>query len=314
MAWCYDSSYVARGCVPSPRPGDIVRLRNGSSLQRVLLVVQKPYGYEVRCTYGQHEIEQKDARCCSDFVLICHEGEEIPEQYRSEARSRFGTHDYHYQWDAATDDGMRCNYDPAIHDRPRHEVKVNIEVPELTATQIATRDQIMKDVIRRNEEKIRDSMGLIDTFPREPIFPKVKINWPTESAIKEKDMQYEDDVQPADLTGKLFETNDGKFGTLLATNSSGKMVLEIKGSGEVIAVDPTEATLVKPYTILVKRIAGQQTQRIQWQAKKDVVEKGDLLVNKDGTRYVVLEIDTEADTERKAPEGLRRIPTEAIDL
>lgn len=57
----------------------------------------------------------------------------------------------------------------------------------------------------------------------------------------------------------LYEVKvDGKslFGTKLAVNSLGQWVMEIKGSGLVVAVDAADVTKVVPYTIGVSFVDG----------------------------------------------------------
>lgn len=278
-------------CGATPRPGDIVMLRNGWTPMKVRSVERDGGCTRITAIYGNNAETEPKRRSSLDFLLIAQEGEEVPERFREEVRNRFGR--------TATE-----------MQRPRYEVK--FDVPNINCRSVV-RPELIREIARRQHDHIADALGY--GLSRPEAKPNFSMKWPSVFGYDqgEKNMEecYEED--PIDLTGKLFETDDGRFGTLLATNSAGKMVLEIKGSGEVIAVDPGEATLVKPHTIMVKRI-GVKPQTMHWQAKKDVVEVGDMLVNKEGTRYVVLEIDTEADTDRKAPEGLRRVPTEAVDL
>lgn len=308
-------------CGAAPRPGDIVMLRNGWTPMLVTQVERSRSSTMITASYGMNANSEPKVRQSRDFILICQEGEECPERFRTEVRERHGIQVYtdeelrrrrDYRWEASLDGTVRHIKEDV---RPRHEVKVNIEVPELTASEQLMRDRMVKDVIERNEEQVRKAMGLTRPLLKEPIFPKIRMNWPEVFGydLGEKDME-PDYTEPTDLSGKLFETEDGRFGTYLTENSAGKYVLEMKGKdGDVEAFEPDKITLVRPHTILVKRIS-THPQRLQWQAKKGVVEEGDLLINKDGTRYVVLDVDTQADTDRKAPEGLRKIPTEPIDL
>lgn len=102
-------------------------------------------------------------------------------------------------------------------------------------------------------------------------------------------------------TPTLYQTKDGKFGTELARNSEGKIVLELKGTGDVIAIDPSDLTEVRPYTV---NVAGGH-----YEAPKGVLKKGDLLIL-NGRVEPVHEIDTGC---RKAqgplPANTRRVVT-----
>ncbi len=322
----YDDVGKEAPCGVAPGLGDIVMLRNGWT---PMLVIQVDYGSSVQITasYGRNsQLESLRPRPPHDFILICKEGEECPERFRTEVRERHGINVYTdeelrhrrgQRWKASLDGTVRHLKEEV---RPRHEVKIDLKLPELTATEIATRERIVKDVIRRNNDHIADALGY-STQPKhihasaEVLKQKIKMNWPTVFGFDEGEKDMEPDyTEPTDLSGKLFETEDGRFGTYLTENSAGKYVLEMKGKdGDVEAFEPDKVTLVRPHTILVKRIS-TQAKLLQWQAKKGVVEVGDLLVNKDGTRYMVLEVDSNADTNQKAPDGMRKVPTEAIDL
>lgn len=61
---------------------------------------------------------------------------------------------------------------------------------------------------------------------------------------------------------KLYEISRGTetlYGHKLATNSQGQWVMEIKGTGDVIAVDKATVQEVLPYTIAVQFESGKQT-------------------------------------------------------
>lgn len=64
------------------------------------------------------------------------------------------------------------------------------------------------------------------------------------------------------MTNKLYEISRGTetlYGHKLATNSQGQWVMEIKGTGDVIAVDKATVQEVLPYTIAVQFETGKQT-------------------------------------------------------
>ncbi len=57
-----------------------------------------------------------------------------------------------------------------------------------------------------------------------------------------------------EMKNKLYQTKEStpRFGILLAVNSQGKLVLEMKGSGDVIAFEKAEVEVVTPYTFAVR--------------------------------------------------------------
>lgn len=81
----------------------------------------------------------------------------------------------------------------------------------------------------------------------------------------------------------LFETADNLFGTKLAVNSAGKIVLEIKGTGEVKAYDKKDLTEVTPYTVAVKFLNGNNIE-YHFVTSPDKVKVGDVLLLKDSRK------------------------------
>jgi hypothetical protein len=57
-----------------------------------------------------------------------------------------------------------------------------------------------------------------------------------------------------EMKNKLYQTKEAapRFGILLAVNSQGKLVLEMKGTNEVLAFDKDEVEVVTPFTFAVK--------------------------------------------------------------
>lgn len=115
-----------------------------------------------------------------------------------------------------------------------------------------------------------------------------------------------------DMTGKLYQTKDGKrFGTFLARNSAGKLVLELKDkAGGVEAFAPEEVEVVTPYTIGVHSDGGPA----HYETPAGSVKVGDLLILGDsGVNFaVVTELDTKKDGAK--PLNARRILTEAVGV
>jgi hypothetical protein len=71
---------------------------------------------------------------------------------------------------------------------------------------------------------------------------------------KNTDNETSKEKETTEMKSKLYQTKEetARFGTLLATNSQGKLVLEMKGTGEVLAFDRDQVEVVMPYTFGVK--------------------------------------------------------------
>lgn len=113
----------------------------------------------------------------------------------------------------------------------------------------------------------------------------------------------------------LYETNEkpARFGTELAKNSKGEIVIEIKGTGEVVAFKPEDLSEVVPYTVQVDILGGSNPRGVRtYVTQPGSVAVGDLILI-DGTKGFgqVVRIDTK---ERAATAELkgRKISTEDI--
>lgn len=108
---------------------------------------------------------------------------------------------------------------------------------------------------------------------------------------------------------KLYETNDGKFGTELAKNSQGQLVLELKGSGEVKAYDLKNLKEVVPYTVCVNFPSGPG--QIHVETLEGKLAKGDcvLMAHHVG---VVTEVDTKCRTPHQSKTALKKLVTEDL--
>lgn len=112
---------------------------------------------------------------------------------------------------------------------------------------------------------------------------------------------------------KLYQTKEAtpRFGTLLAFNSAGQAVLEMKGSGEVLTFEPKDIEVVRPYTVDV-RFAGE-TMHYSYLSKPGAVKIGDVVLMDNGAKMVfVRAIDTKSDKATKVLRG-RRLVTEDVD-
>lgn len=116
---------------------------------------------------------------------------------------------------------------------------------------------------------------------------------------------------------KLYKTTiDGKdaFGTLLARDSNGNLVLEIKGTGQPVAVKPEDAEEVRPYTVAVRFFGGNgtlATTEYHFETDKGAVKKGDLVVlsgpasaSGEPVLALVSRVDTKSDRATKRLNGV----------
>lgn len=118
------------------------------------------------------------------------------------------------------------------------------------------------------------------------------------------------ETETTDMANELYQTKTGDalFGTLLARNSAGRLVLEIKGTGQVRDFAPDEVEVVRPYTVRVRNVTtGQQVHRT---AAKGSVVVGDVLLH-GGALYEVEAIDTKSGKPSGTLTG-RKLVTEKI--
>jgi hypothetical protein len=98
-------------------------------------------------------------------------------------------------------------------------------------------------------------------------------------------------VKGEDMKSKLYQTKSEpvEYGSYLATNSAGHYVLEMKGSGDVRAFDPSEIEEVVPHTVKVNHAASSTFAHVVLPEGK--VEVGDVLMI-NGQFYTVSELNT----------------------
>ena len=110
----------------------------------------------------------------------------------------------------------------------------------------------------------------------------------------------------------LYQTSEKKprYGTYLATNAKGQIVLDMRGSGDVEAFDAEDIEEVVPYTFEVTAITDRGA-TTHYTATKGVVAKGDLLLSDSGHIYRVEAIDTKFKDPRKEFKG-RKLVTERL--
>lgn len=95
---------------------------------------------------------------------------------------------------------------------------------------------------------------------------------------------------------KLYQTIEEtpRFGTYLAINSAGLIVLEMKGTGAVETFEKKDVEEVKPYTVRV-RFFGSNNQGYEFFARKGDVQKGDLIAMKGYNEIAeVVAVDTKS--------------------
>jgi hypothetical protein len=90
---------------------------------------------------------------------------------------------------------------------------------------------------------------------------------------------------------KLYEFDDlgiKKYGTKIAVNSEGKWVLEVKGTGEVLAKDKDELTEVIPYSILVQPHYSKN--KVHMMAEKGKYQVGELYVSDNSEGFAIYKV------------------------
>lgn len=101
----------------------------------------------------------------------------------------------------------------------------------------------------------------------------------------------------------LYELPDGRYCTQIATDSQGRAVVEIRGTNEIIPVDPQNLKEVLPFTIEVHFFDGGNH---HFEVAPDIFQKGDVvLVGKNFGE--VSAVDTKCRRPRQAGSTLRKL-------
>jgi len=118
---------------------------------------------------------------------------------------------------------------------------------------------------------------------------------------------------------RLYQTKEEtpRFGVKLATNSAGKAVLEMKGTGETLTFDYNQIEEVKPFTVRVRffqsKTGSSSDREYEYIAKKGSVQIGDILEISGGSSLAtVVKVDTKSDLATTVLKG-RRVMMESID-
>ena len=100
-------------------------------------------------------------------------------------------------------------------------------------------------------------------------------------------------------------TDTEKYGTVLATDSKGQYVFEVKGTGEIIPVAKDKVEEVLPYTVGVKFFqVGGMSKTYQFISYEGQFSKGDLLFYSDtGGFATITGINTKAKSATKYFKG-----------
>lgn len=113
---------------------------------------------------------------------------------------------------------------------------------------------------------------------------------------------------------KLYQTKEEtpRFGTLLATNSAGLLVLEMKGTNEVLTFAKGAVEEVKPYTVRVRSVPDTMGKAYEYLSRKGDVAPGDLIFVRNSADMARVEaVDTKSDRATVELVG-RKVVTEAF--
>lgn len=117
--------------------------------------------------------------------------------------------------------------------------------------------------------------------------------------------------EPEPMT-QLYQTKEDtpRFGTQIATNSKGQMVLEMKGgNGEVEAFGTNDIEEVMPYTIELSMLGGERSTSKSIIAQPDQVEKDEVLLElSTGLIWRVTQLDSKARSPKPNKSQWLKIP------
>lgn len=111
----------------------------------------------------------------------------------------------------------------------------------------------------------------------------------------------------------LYQTKEEtpRFGTFLTRTSTGKIALEMKGSGgEVETFDKNQIEEVTPHTVLIQRFQGGDNngELRHYEMKPGVVNVDDVLIHlSTGALYKVVRVDTKQKSARQSKNGFFKL-------
>ena len=129
-----------------------------------------------------------------------------------------------------------------------------------------------------------------------------------------------EEVNEGVANGALFQTKEAKprFGTKIAINSQGKIVLEMKGKdGEVEAFDAEAIEEVVPHTALFKKLGTNGTGKVEvhLQVPAGSVSKNDILIDTSiGNIFTVKDTDTKRRDAGKPTGKFVKLATEEVSF
>ena len=110
---------------------------------------------------------------------------------------------------------------------------------------------------------------------REATFEKVSWEAVVKTTMKLKPELEDNPIEKGNIMNELFEIKIGDktfYGYKLAMNSENKLVMELKGTGDVVVVAQDDVKEIMPYTITVTSFSGDA-------ARSYTIESGKVAVN-----------------------------------
>lgn len=89
--------------------------------------------------------------------------------------------------------------------------------------------------------------------------------------------EFETEFEGEENMSTLYQIDESRYGTKLATNSKGMWVMEVKGTGDVITVDPKTVEEVIPYSVRIQFFGNGFNSYDYW-CEKDKLNIGDLVL------------------------------------
>lgn len=166
------------------------------------------------------------------------------------------------------------------------------------------RFQVGDIVIRKNGKKPAE----IAKIYSHSVFCKYLHNERGFSAYKDQIIKYEGEDEMSKEQLYSFKKEDGTigYGTHQGTNSMGLYLIEVKGSGEILAIPKSNLEEVLPYTFAISRNGSTQ----QYIGVPGSVKVGDFLIEKtkSGNNFVeVVDINTKSKSAIAKFRGVRLI-------
>lgn len=114
---------------------------------------------------------------------------------------------------------------------------------------------------------------------------------------------------------KLYVTKEEtpRYGHILATNSAGKFVMELRGSDEMITIEKNMVEAVMPYTVDVKFIGASKDEPYSFFSNAGDLAAGDLIYMPKYNYFgYVMKVDTRQEKATMWIDGIRLVPGAVI--